>query len=180
MLIVDDNDTNRLICQELINNWGMKSTSAASGQEALAAMRRAADSGKPFRLVLLDVMMPGMDGFETLKRMHETPHFDNATVIMLSSAGRSEDKRRAAELGVARCLTKPVTQSQLFNAISQSLGTAVAESRPFDSMHDRPGDFVPRRILLGRGWRGESKGGQRASDEARPLTLRSPTTDRRR
>ena len=106
------------------------------------------DSGQPFRLVLLDVMMPGMDGFDTLKRMHETPHFDNATVIMLSSAGRSEDRRRAAELGVARCLTKPVTQSQLFNAISQSLGTAVSESRPFVSMHDRPSNFVSRRILL--------------------------------
>ena len=94
VLIVDDNDTNRLICQELINNWGMKSTSAASGREAIAAMQRASDSGQPFRLVLLDVMMPGMDGFDTLKRMHETPHFDNATVIMLSSAGRSEDRRR--------------------------------------------------------------------------------------
>ena len=148
VLIVDDNDTNRLICRELINNWGMKSTSAGGGQEALAAMRRASDSGQPFRLVLLDVMMPIMDGFDTLKLMHEIPHFDNTTVIMLSSAGRSEDRRRAAELGVARCLTKPVTQSQLFNAISQSLGTAVSESRPFVSMNDRPSDFVPRRILL--------------------------------
>jgi two-component system, sensor histidine kinase and response regulator len=148
VLIVDDNDTNRLICQELINNWGMKSTSAANGQDALAAMCRAAEAGMPFRLVLLDVMMPGMDGFETLKRMHETPHFENTTVIMLSSAGRSEDKRRAAELGVARCLTKPVTQSQLFNSIAQSLGTAVADARPFVTIHDRPNDFVPRRILL--------------------------------
>ena len=108
-------------------------------------MRRASDSGQPFRLVLLDVMMPGMDGFDTLKRMHETPHFDNATVIMLSSAGRSEDKRRAAELGVARCLTKPVTQSQLFNAISQSLGTAVSEVAAVRF------DARPTRAILYRG-----------------------------
>ena len=128
VLVVDDNDTNRLICQELINNWGMKSTAGRERQRG--ARRHCATpptTGKPFRLVLLDVMMPGMDGFETLERMHETADFDNATVIMLSSAGRSEDRRRAAELGVARCLTKPVTQSQLFNAIAQSLGTAVAE-----------------------------------------------------
>ena len=83
-----------------------------------------------------------------LKRMHDTLHFDDATVIMLSSAGRSEDRRRAAELGVARCLTKPVTQSQLFNAI------ASRSARPWRS-RDRsnrfttaPSDFVPRRILL--------------------------------
>jgi CheY-like chemotaxis protein/HPt (histidine-containing phosphotransfer) domain-containing protein len=149
VLVVDDNDTNRLICQELINAWGMKSTSAASGIEALSALNRAAALGKPFRLVLLDVMMPGMDGFETVRQMHETTDFHDATVIMLSSAGRSEDKRRAADLGVARCLTKPVTQSQLFNAIALSLGTAVGEARPSDSIQrDRPKDFAPRRILL--------------------------------
>ena len=82
--------------------------------------------------------MPGMDGFETAERMREIADFDDATVIMLSSAGRSEDKRRAAELGVARCLTKPVTQSQLFNAIAQSLGTAVAEAAPIRFDPERP------------------------------------------
>jgi CheY-like chemotaxis protein/HPt (histidine-containing phosphotransfer) domain-containing protein len=148
VLIVDDNATNRLICEELISNWGMKSTSASGGAEALSALRQAAASGKPFRLVLLDVMMPDMDGFETVERMLETTDLDDATVIMLSSAGRSKDKRRAAELGVARCLTKPVTQSQLFNAISQSLGTAVADTRPLETILDRPSDFTSRQILL--------------------------------
>ena len=149
VLVVDDNQTNRLICHELLSNWGMKSTVAASGPAALDALRHASATGQPFRLVLLDVMMPGMDGFDTAERMREVSDFDQATVIMLSSANRSEDKQRAARMGVARCLTKPVTQSQLFNAIAQSLGTAVADARPFDSIQsDRPGDFVPRRILL--------------------------------
>ena len=129
----------------------------------------ASATGQPFRLVLLDVMMPGMDGFETAERMREVADFDQATVIMLSSADRSEDKQRAARMGVARCLTKPVTQSQLFNAIAQSLGTAVAEARPFDSIHsDRPGDFVPQTHPVGRGWHRESKGRHRSFDEARP------------
>jgi PAS domain S-box-containing protein len=149
VLVVDDNATNRLICQELINNWGMKSTAVAGGSEALTALGRAAALGKPYRLVLMDIMMPGMDGFETVERMQGISNFGAAKVIMLSSAGRSEDNKRAARLGVARCLTKPVTQSQLFNAISQALGTAVADASPFDSIQkDRPGDFVPRRILL--------------------------------
>jgi signal transduction histidine kinase/DNA-binding response OmpR family regulator/HPt (histidine-containing phosphotransfer) domain-containing protein len=149
VLVVDDNKTNRLICHELLSNWGMQSTAAASGPEAIEALRRAAASGEPFRLVLLDVMMPGMDGFETVERMRAVADFDKATVIMLSSANRSEDKQRAARMGVARCLTKPVTQSQLFNAIAQALGTAVAEVHPRDTIQgDRPGDFAPRRILL--------------------------------
>jgi CheY-like chemotaxis protein len=126
----------------------MKASSAASGADAVSAMRSAAAAGNPFRLVLLDVMMPGMDGFETIRQLKQTANFDNVTVIMLSSAGRSEDKRRAAELGVARCLTKPVTQSQLFNAIAQSLGTAIADARPLEAIQDRPGHFTPRRILL--------------------------------
>jgi CheY-like chemotaxis protein/anti-sigma regulatory factor (Ser/Thr protein kinase) len=149
VLVVDDNRTNRLICHELLSNWGMKSTTVASGAEALDALRRASASGHPFRLVLQDVMMPGVDGFETIEQMRDVAGFDQATVIMLSSANRGADRERAARLGVARCLTKPVTQSQLFNAIAQSLGTAVAEARPFDSIQsDRAGDFAPRRILL--------------------------------
>jgi signal transduction histidine kinase/DNA-binding response OmpR family regulator/HPt (histidine-containing phosphotransfer) domain-containing protein len=149
VLVVDDNRTNRLICHELLTNWGMRSTAAASGREALDAFRHASASGHPFRLVLLDVMMPEMDGFETAEHLSDSADFNQATVILLSSAGRSEDNRRAASLGIARCLTKPVTQSQLFNAISQSLGTAVAISRPFDSIQtDRPADFTSRRILL--------------------------------
>lgn len=149
VLVVDDNHTNRVICQELLHNWGMNSTLAASGTEALAALQTASAAGTPFRLILLDVMMPGMDGFDTAERMRASASHSDATIIMLSSAGRGEDRRRAASLGVARCLTKPVTQSQLFNAISQSLGTAIAEAHPGDSIHlDRPIDFAPRNILL--------------------------------
>ena len=92
VLVVDDNHTNRLICHELLTNWGMKSTAAANGHEELEALRASA-SGQPFRLVLLDVMMPGMDGFETAERMREIADFDQATVILLSSANRSEDRQ---------------------------------------------------------------------------------------
>jgi two-component system, sensor histidine kinase and response regulator len=148
VLIVDDNHTNRLICQELINNWGMNATSVAGGRAALAAIERAVTLAKPFRLVLLDVMMPEMDGFETARRIREITDLAELTIIMLSSAGRTEDKRRAAELGVAQCLTKPVTQSQLFNAIAQSLGTAVADGRPVGAISERAGHIVPQQILL--------------------------------
>jgi CheY-like chemotaxis protein len=131
-----------------MNNWGMTASSAASGPAAIAAVQSAAIAGSPIRLILLDVMMPGMDGFDTIRQLQQFSDFEDITVIMLSSAGRSEDKRRAAELGVARCLTKPVTQSQLFNAIAQSLGTAIAETSSYEAIEDRPAHFTPRRVLL--------------------------------
>ena len=149
VLVVDDNQTNRLICHELLSNWGMKSTVTASGPAALDALRQRVGIGP--------TVPTGAAGCDDARHgwvrnggaNAEVADFDQAAVIMLSSADRSEDKQRAARMGVARCLTKPVTQSQLFNAIAQSLGTAVADARPFDSIHsDRPGDFVPRRILL--------------------------------
>ena len=62
VLVVDDNQTNRKILEEVLTNWGMRPTTAESGAAALAAMRRVADS-QPFRLIILDAMMPEMDGF---------------------------------------------------------------------------------------------------------------------
>jgi CheY-like chemotaxis protein len=149
VLVVDDNETNRIICQELLTHWGMKPTSVASGSDALDALRKASAAGRPVRLVLLDVMMPIMDGFEVAERINQATDITGPTILMLSSAGHAEHSERATECGVARCLTKPVTQSELLDAITNSLGVAEAGDRPKDIIQDtRPADFAPRRVLL--------------------------------
>ncbi|MAT68559.1 MAG: hybrid sensor histidine kinase/response regulator [Planctomycetaceae bacterium] len=149
VLIVDDNRTNRIICEEMIGNWGMRATSVAGGREALATYDRAVRDGVPFRLALIDVMMPGMDGFELVRRLRERPEAKSLTIIMLSSANRPEDKSHARSLGVARCMTKPVTQSHVLNAITTALGAARADDGLSDSaIARRPEQFVPRKILL--------------------------------
>ena len=72
VLIVDDNRTNRTILEEVLSQWGCRPLGVASGPEAIEALARAADRGEPFSLVLLDRMMPEMDGF-TLAGLGSTP-----------------------------------------------------------------------------------------------------------
>ena len=74
-LVVDDNATNRRILQEVLDSWRMKPAVADSGAAGLAEMERAAAAGDPFRLVLLDLMMPEMDGFELAKRIRLNSEF---------------------------------------------------------------------------------------------------------
>ncbi len=149
VLVVDDNETNRFICQELLTHWGMKPQTVASGKEALEALRRASAAGKPVRLMLLDVMMPQMDGFEVAERIAKAVDIPGLTILMLSSAGRAEHVERASQVGVSRCMTKPVTQSELLDAITNSLGVAQLSDRPKDLIQaNRPADFQPRRVLL--------------------------------
>jgi PAS domain S-box-containing protein len=121
VLVVDDNSTNRKILEEMIANWRMKPVAAANGPAAMEALQRAHKSGKPFRLVLLDGHMPGMDGFEVAARVKQDPQLHGAEVILLTSAGRSEDVARAKAVGVAAALSKPVKQSELWDAIVTAL-----------------------------------------------------------
>ena len=99
---MDDNATNRLILEEMLTNWGMKPTVVEGGREALAALERARECGSPFALVLLDAMMPEMDGFTLAERIRQDPELVGATLMMLSSANRREDAARCR--GAAGCL----------------------------------------------------------------------------
>ena len=99
----------------------MKPVAAANGPAAMEALQRAHKNGAPFRLVLLDGHMPGMDGFEVAARVKQDPQLHGAEVILLTSAGRSEDVARAKTVGVAATLSKPVKQSELWDAIVTAL-----------------------------------------------------------
>lgn len=121
VLVVDDNATNRRILEEMIKNWRMKPVATESGFDALEVLKKARSAGNPFWLVLLDGHMPEMDGFETVRRIKKDHHLRQTEVILLTSAGQNEDLKRARELGVAAALTKPVKQSELWDAIVTAL-----------------------------------------------------------
>lgn len=99
----------------------MQPTVVQFAPAALVEMKNAAAAGEPFPLVLLDAIMPGMDGFALAEQIKQEQLLAGATVMMLTSAMRSGEATRANELGVHSVLTKPVMQSELLNAILRGL-----------------------------------------------------------
>ena len=129
VLVVDDNATNRRILAEMLTHWQMQPTAVASGAAALASMQQARAAGTPFPLVLLDAHMPELDGFALAAQIKQDAALAEATIIMLTSGGQRGDAARCRELGIAAYLTKPITQSELWEALITALGKPVWQAR---------------------------------------------------
>ncbi len=121
VLVVDDNFTNRRILTEMFWMWRMKPAEAASGQEALAHLRRASERGDPFALVVTDVHMPEMDGFDLTGQIKQTPSLASVVIMMLTSGESRGDIQRSRDLGVSVHLMKPVRRAELRSAIVKAL-----------------------------------------------------------
>jgi signal transduction histidine kinase/CheY-like chemotaxis protein len=131
VLVVDDNATNCRILEDVLRNWRMNPTTARGGAEALRALDRAAAAGEPFPLVLLDAVMPEMDGFALAAEIRKRPELAGAAIMMLSSGDRRGDAERCRALGLVRYLVKPVKQSDLMDALVEALGASgPAAERP--------------------------------------------------
>ncbi|HYA97538.1 MAG TPA: response regulator [Methylomirabilota bacterium] len=124
VLVVDDNSTNRRILQGMLKRWEMTANTVPGGAEALAELAAARQAGEPYRLVITDMHMPGMDGFALTERIRQSPDFGTATIMMLTSAGHRGDAERCKQLGIAAYLLKPIRQSELREAIARVLGAS--------------------------------------------------------
>jgi CheY-like chemotaxis protein len=149
VLVVDDNETNRLILEEMLSNWRMKPTILDSGQKALVELSKAAKTGNPYYLALLDGMMPQMDGFMLAEKIKQDSDLNQIKLIILSSAGRLESKARCRQLGIDYCLMKPVKQSELLDSIETVLSVATADEIYHDAaVGESPESVTSLRILL--------------------------------
>ncbi|MDH3605323.1 MAG: ATP-binding protein, partial [Candidatus Tectomicrobia bacterium] len=129
VLVVDDNQTNRRILEEMLANWGMQPTAVADGLSALAELERAAHAQHGYPFALLDVMMPEMDGYTLATQIRQHQALAGVRLLMLSSAsGHPNDESRMRELGIARCLLKPVKQADLLQAMTETLGIATGDA----------------------------------------------------
>jgi two-component system sensor histidine kinase/response regulator len=117
VLVVDDNQTNRTILVKMLESFGCSSEAVERGSQAIDILKRAARKEKLFDLVLLDMLMPGMDGEQVLRTIKKDPEIKDITVIILTSLGERGDAARLEALGCAGYLLKPIKQSQLFDTI---------------------------------------------------------------
>ena len=116
ILLVDDNPTNLQVLSKMLDGHGYELLVAASGETALAVARKA----RPM-LVLLDIMMPGMDGFEVCQRLKEDAATRNAAVIFLSALGDTKNKVQGLQLGAVDYVTKPFQAEEVIARVETHL-----------------------------------------------------------
>ncbi len=131
VLIVDDHSTNRLILEEILQGWQVETTSLDGGINVVPELERAKSDNRPYQIVLLDVQMPDIDGFEVTRRIRTSACAANTKVVMLSSCDATDYGDVCHEMNLEAYLTKPVKQSEL-------LDTCVAVLRKGASPGNRP------------------------------------------
>ncbi|MEM5786969.1 MAG: response regulator, partial [Syntrophobacteraceae bacterium] len=136
VLIVDDNETNRLVLSHQLNSWGISNSSAQDGAEALILLRSAANEGKSFKVAILDMMMPRMDGVELAGQIKADPLLNAIDLIMLTSVGRYGDIEAARKAGIRSYLTKPIRQSHLYDVLVNPKGGRSSEHLETDLVMD--------------------------------------------
>lgn len=122
VLIVDDNATNRTILEHQVASWGMLSATADGGEAALERLRGERTVLPPYDVALVDMDMPRMNGLALAREIRADPALASMPLVLLTSAavrGSAEQARRA---GFAAYLTKPVRQSQLYDALATVMG----------------------------------------------------------
>ena len=171
-LVVDDNATARAALEDQLRGWGLRTASAASAREAIGVLRRAAEQGSPYQVLLADASMPDVDGFTIARWVREDSRLSPCVILMLTSGDCRESIARCNALGVAAYFLKPAKRSELLEA----LRLALHPSAPFDA--DQPVESVgatnrPLRDPVGRGQPRQSETGRRAAG-----TLRARRGDR--
>jgi two-component system sensor histidine kinase/response regulator len=142
VLIVDDNETNRTILHHQLAAWGMTDECAAGAPEALVKLREAARNGRPFPLAVLDMQMPDMDGLMLAQAIKADSALASTRLIIMTSLGQRHDCTTLQASGVARCLTKPVKQIQLFECVLSVMADhlqAMVTGRPLKTGPDDTG-----------------------------------------
>jgi CheY-like chemotaxis protein/HPt (histidine-containing phosphotransfer) domain-containing protein len=122
VLIVDDNRTIRRILKATLDRCEARPASVENGEEALAALISAASSGDPYRLLLSDMNMPGLDGIALLSEVRSRPAIASTPVVILSSGEIRGDAERCRQMGVAAYLYKPVRRKELLAALQAATG----------------------------------------------------------
>ena len=122
ILVADDNDTNRAILHEMLANWNVRAAESATGADVLTQLRRVRREGSAFDLLLLDLTLADMGGVELLQKLRADPELAGQKVVALAAANALLSAEQQRQLGVACCVAKPAKQSDLLDAIQETVG----------------------------------------------------------
>jgi signal transduction histidine kinase/CheY-like chemotaxis protein len=142
ILAVDDNATNRKILQAYLSSWQCESAVAENGPQAIEMLIQAAEQKMPYDMAIIDYLMPLMDGETLGKAIKEHEGLKDMHLMLLTSRGIRGDAARARDAGFDAYLTKPIKQSQMFNAII-SVFCKKADSK----VHDKKAPIITRHTL---------------------------------
>jgi PAS domain S-box-containing protein len=129
VLVVDDNQTNRVILEAQLRTWAMRPELATDGRSALTLLRRAAGAGRPHAIALLDMCMDGMDGLTLAGEISADPALASTRLVLLTSS-MHVDAEVARGAGIQARLTKPVRQSQLYDTLVRLQASATTATAP--------------------------------------------------
>lgn len=118
VLVVDDIPLNVLLIEKMLKKFGFEIRKANSGPQALEAVAE-----RQPHLILLDIMMPGMSGYEVLEKIRATKDKTELPIVMLSALSANDDVSKAVRLGANEFLTKPVVMERLYNCVSSQINT---------------------------------------------------------
>ncbi|MBV1952282.1 MAG: response regulator, partial [Cycloclasticus sp.] len=129
ILAVDDNSTNLKLLDQIFDVWGVEHELATSAKEALDFLHKEAGRGQPFNIAIIDMQMPEMDGAELGDIIHQDKQLAATRTVLLTSQGMRGDALKMHDIGFSGYLTKPVNQSELYNALLQVAGCETGEDR---------------------------------------------------
>jgi CheY-like chemotaxis protein len=113
VLIVDDDVRNIFALSSVLERRGMKVVSASTGREAIAVLKSTSEVS----IALIDIMMPGMDGFETIRSIRQNPDYKRLPIIALTAKAMKGDRQKCLEAGASDYLAKPVNTEQLLSTL---------------------------------------------------------------
>jgi len=144
ILVVDDSATNRDVLLAQVAAWGVRAEATPDGPTALQALYRARDAGDPFRIAVLDMQLPGMDGAALAQAIKADDTLQPTRLVLMTSLGQRGDAGRMEQIGFAGYLTKPTRQSDLFGCLSLVLAeTDLAQPAQSDSQDGGRGPVAP-------------------------------------
>ncbi len=118
VLVVDDNQTNREILKLQLQSWNMNVVCVESAEQALKYMTQALNNNAPYHLAILDMHMPKMDGLQLASKIHADNRLTKTRLMMLTSTYSNASQLERQNIGILRCVNKPVRQKELFDIIS--------------------------------------------------------------